>query len=270
MSLRLSGIWITKNSAKFIGYSIASLIDILDEVIVMDGESTDSTAEIVRSFDDPKVYFEVLDQSKYNIDHSAKIGFKQATGSVMMLLGDDYLWDRFNAMQIPQYCQKAQQQEKLGVQCAVYNMGIVPGTYYTKVIKPYIMLQCEQDPLRMAGSFLVDEAGIAHISEVRKFRRKGTALCGTEPIRIKRRNYLWTPLSFTHWKHVKDTKSYFIKKYMMFQQHVATKREAKRAWRRLYTKKGDLYPHGYPEVLYEYSAKFVQMGGFDIKRWENG
>lgn len=264
--MKITGIWITKNSGKFIGYSVASLLDVLDQVIVMDGESTDNTLNMLFSFKSPKIQVTVLNQDRYNMNHQAKIGFQHAVGDVVMLLGDDYLWDRANSSQLRRYCLRALEDGKKGIMCSVYNIAFVPKRYFTKVTKGYIHCQHNEkrDPLMCVGSFFVDQLVICHKSEI----KRGPWPKGVPKVRQKGRQYIKSPLSFSHWKYMKDTKEYFMRKYVLYKKDTGkriTEEQAEQAWKDLHVAPTHPYPGKIPEVLYEYRDKFVPLGGFDIK-----
>jgi len=256
--MKIVGIWLTKNSEKFIGYSLASLMESLDHLIIVDSGSTDNTHKIVSLLGSPKVQLIILDKDT-PMDEAVVRGFQYFDGDVVMLLGDDYVWDKENALRLRQWCQKGIVLNKRGLLCSVYNLGFSPDKYFSCVKRVFITFQQKSDPLMCIGSFLTDDFDIVHKSETRLKKGK---MC---PTKIRTRFYLPTPLSFTHWKYLKDTKEYFIHKFLLFQQHIATREMAEQQWDLLQNKKMYLYPYGVPEVLIEYWGKLVPLGGFNIR-----
>jgi len=260
---KISAIWITKNSEKFIGYSIASLLSVVDQVIVMDAESTDNTQRIVTSFKSPKIQFSVLDQDIYNMNHSAKIGFEHATGNFVMLLGDDYVWDNNNAQKLRAAVEESEVNKTKGVRATVYNMSTDSGHYFTKYQKEYIFRRQEKDPLLCYGSFFVDRFYILHKSEARKFKN------GLPSVRFASSRYTKAGLAFSHWKYLKDTKDYFIHKYILYRKDKKEtieqlRKKAELAWQTIEKQRRYLLPQIVPEVFEDYRDLFVPLGGYDI------
>jgi len=257
--MKITGIWLTKNSEKFIGYSLASLMNVLDHLIVVDSGSTDNTHKIVSLLENPKIQFIVLNE-KATMDEAIRQGFRYFDGDVVLLLGDDYIWDNANTSHLREWCERGSILNKRGLLCSVYNLGFSPDKYFSCVKRVFITFQQKNDPLMCIGSFLTDDFDIVHKSETRM--KKGR-LC---PTKIRTRFYLPTPLGFTHWKYLKDTKEYFIHKFLLFQQHIATREMAEHQWEVLQEQKTFKYPHSVSEVFIEYRDKLIPLGGFDIEK----
>jgi glycosyltransferase involved in cell wall biosynthesis len=58
---KISGHMVVKNEEKWIWYSIQSIIDYVDELIIFDTGSTDKTVEIIKSIDNDKIIFRQMD-----------------------------------------------------------------------------------------------------------------------------------------------------------------------------------------------------------------
>jgi len=87
---KISGVIITFNEERKIGRCIGSIHDIVDEVVVVDSLSTDSTEEICRSFE--KVRF--IKQPFLGYVHQKNFANNQATGDYILSLdGDEELDD---------------------------------------------------------------------------------------------------------------------------------------------------------------------------------
>jgi glycosyltransferase involved in cell wall biosynthesis len=260
MPIKTTALWITKNSAKFIGYSIASVLCFIDQAIVIDDESTDRTRDVVLALKSPKVQLSISNTNKYNMDWNVCFAMSHTTGQAIIFLDDDYVWDNHNASRVQDMMQKASNKGLWGVDLDCYNV-IRPNQYLPpKKGTPDLVFNLPSDRVIVGGSFYTDNNQMVHQSEARGFRH------GKQILKKKHINYLHCGLRFTHWKYVKDTREEFIKKLEIFLK--MSVKEAEGKWSEIYTRPTLLYPYSLPEVFYEYRDLFVPLGGFDIVRWE--
>ena len=257
--IKTSALWLTKNSAKFIGYSIASILESIDQAIVVDDGSTDRTIDIVLSLKSPKVQLTTSNPLKYDMDWNIRFALSHASGQAVMFLDDDYVWDKNNAHRMRVVIDKALGHGLWGVDLDVYNI-IRPGQYLPpKKGTPDLMFRLPGNDVVVGGSFYTDNNQLIHVKEDGRFRS------GKHTYAKMYKNYWHCHLGFSHWKYVKDTKEEFIKKYGLFLQMSPQDAEAK--WNEIQARPTLPYPYVMPEVFYEYRDLFVPLGGFDIVRW---
>lgn len=84
----------TYNGARYLNQQIESILEQLedsDELVVVDDASTDESAQIVRSYNDPRVRLVVND---HNVGHvrSFEVGMTFSTGDIVMLSDQDDVW----------------------------------------------------------------------------------------------------------------------------------------------------------------------------------
>lgn len=84
MKPRISLLMITKNAQKMIGQALASVKDLIDEIIIIDGGSTDNTLKIAKKFN-PKIYRYIGD----NLGEQRANGLNKATGDWVLVLDSD-------------------------------------------------------------------------------------------------------------------------------------------------------------------------------------
>lgn len=257
--VKTTALWLSKNSAKFIGYSIASIIDAVDQVIVIDNDSTDKTQEVVFALKSPKVQYTKSDPDKYHMDWNIRYALSHASGQAVIFLDDDYIWDNNNANRIQGCLLEGVKQKKKGLLCDAYNVALKPGYYTTKKRTPDFLFHFKEDPVICGGSFYTDTNHLAHKSEAGRFAR------GKQRVDLKEEDYLNCGLVFTHWKFLKDTKEEFITKYGLFLK--VSQEAAAEEWERLISLPTQVFPHPIPEVLYDYRDLFVPLGGFDVYEW---
>jgi glycosyltransferase involved in cell wall biosynthesis len=88
---RVSVIVVVKNGERYVAQALQSIIDqdyAAFEIIVIDGQSTDRTAEIVRSFD--RVNY--IKQTSHGLANSRNIGLAAASGDLIAFLDHDDVW----------------------------------------------------------------------------------------------------------------------------------------------------------------------------------
>jgi glycosyltransferase involved in cell wall biosynthesis len=82
------------NHAEFTAKAIRSVIDQTYqnwELMVVDGGSTDNTAEVVASFKDPRIHY-LKDPQNYGCAYSRNNGIRHSTGDWIALLDNDDMW----------------------------------------------------------------------------------------------------------------------------------------------------------------------------------
>ena len=259
MPIKTTALWITKNSAKFIGYSIASVLCFVDQAIVIDDESTDRTRDVVLALKSPKVQLSLSNANKYDMDWNVRFAMSHSAGHAVIFLDDDYVWDKYNASKMQEMMKKAKDRGLFGVDIDCYNV-IRPGQYLPpKKGTPDLVFNLPKNMVKVGGSFYTDNNQMVHESEARCF--KG----GKQRLTKLYKDYLHCGIGFSHWKYVKDTKEEFIMKLGLFLQ--MSPKEAEDKWNEIQTRPTLPYPYKLPEVFYEYRDLFVPMGGFDIIKW---
>lgn len=97
--MRISIFSCIKNEVEFIGYSIMSILDYVDEIVYSDGNSTDGTIEVIEHIQnkydkDNKVkLFKNMDFKNFTKDYVNKFNWtlKQCTGDYIMYLHPDMI-----------------------------------------------------------------------------------------------------------------------------------------------------------------------------------
>jgi glycosyltransferase involved in cell wall biosynthesis len=82
-----------KNGAAYIGKQIDSIMCQLtpgDELIVSDDHSTDSTLDIVKSFDDQRI--KIFSSPRHGITHNFELALSRSTGEIIFLADQDDIW----------------------------------------------------------------------------------------------------------------------------------------------------------------------------------
>ena len=97
MGTRVSGVYIAKNEEEFLPYSIRSILGSVDEVIVLDNDSTDATVESVISI--PKVT--VYHSNAGNFADLWNTALSKATGDWVLLSAADEVYYEDFAAAIP-------------------------------------------------------------------------------------------------------------------------------------------------------------------------
>ena len=90
-----------KNGEAYIGEQINSIVCQLaagDELIVSDDHSTDSTLDIVKSFDDQRI--RMFSSSHYGAIHNFELALSRSSGDVIFLADQDDVWhsDKLSTM----------------------------------------------------------------------------------------------------------------------------------------------------------------------------
>jgi glycosyltransferase involved in cell wall biosynthesis len=84
---------LVRNEARWIWFAINSVLDLVDEILVWDTGSTDSTAQIVQSLPSPKIKFKSIGQVDAPGHTAARQAMLEATDSDWILILDgDEIW----------------------------------------------------------------------------------------------------------------------------------------------------------------------------------
>jgi len=256
-SIKISAIIPTFNSQRFLGYTLMSIKNHVDEIVIMDMSSTDNTRAIVDLCKSSKIRFcslkdYIIGKQEYNLDYSISYALKLVQGNVVIRVDDDWIWGP-EIKKLKEYCQEGLKDHKQGLSCLVYNLITTDSYFLPKWRRPTIMFQDEDNPLMSFGSYQTDNNAVCHQKEIRN-----------DQVSYKRSFYLQTPIRFGHWKFLKDNQKVFIRKWMLFRGETAE--EALQKWHFYQQQPTKRCPKCLLDPLYRYSRRFVPFGGFDIKK----
>lgn len=85
----VSAMYIVKNEEEFLPFSIRSIYNVVDEIIVVDGCSTDRTVEIAKSFDKTRTVL-YCDSPDYSVNRN--LALEAATGDWLMPMDADMVF----------------------------------------------------------------------------------------------------------------------------------------------------------------------------------
>ncbi|HHV63441.1 MAG TPA: glycosyltransferase [Firmicutes bacterium] len=88
MNPRVSAMYIVKNEREYFPFSVKSIYNVVDEIIVVDGYSTDGTVEIARSIDKVRLFF--CDSEDYSVNRN--LALEKATGDWLMPMDADMVF----------------------------------------------------------------------------------------------------------------------------------------------------------------------------------
>ncbi|MEW6226836.1 MAG: glycosyltransferase, partial [Bacillota bacterium] len=86
---RVSAMYIVKNEEEFLPFSIRSIYNVVDEIIVVDGYSTDRTVEIAKSFAKTRRVM-YCDSPDYSVNRNLALG--PASGDWLMPMDADMVF----------------------------------------------------------------------------------------------------------------------------------------------------------------------------------
>ena len=259
--IKISVVVPTFNSQMFVGYALMSIIEQVDEIVVVDMMSTDNTLKIIEAISDSKIQVFalkdlVMHKKECNLDSSIEYGLKLASGNVIMRTDDDWIWGS-EIRNLRHYCMQGLQKGKRGLRGNVYNL-ITTHEYFLPLWECYIAIfKQSNDPLMHFGSYRTDNSIICHKSEIKRSSNRKFTL-------FKRSRYLGTPIGLGHWKFLKDTKEQFLYKWKLFTG--CSEKEALEWWEHYHKQSTLDCPYNFLQPLYEYRNKFVPLGGFDITK----
>lgn len=261
--MKISALYVVKNSAAFLGYSISAILPHIDEVVVVDEESTDLTSDVVRAIGSPKIKYLYQDMSSKKPGDGLRVGIRYVTGNVILKIDDDWLWDDENAKRLREKCQEAFDNNNHGLECRCYDVVDQGKRYIKECYKPYIKIS-KTYPFICAGTVDADNLMIYRENEVQRWNHQKS----TFDIKMRRRRYLDTDLFFTHWKWVRDTKEYFFHRWtnVFFKERPLQERQelAEKQWNQFINAPRHDFMGSIPETLYRDREHFVPLGGFDI------
>ena len=90
MTLSCSGVIASYNQEQYIADAVASLVDQVDELIVVDDHSTDGTYEILLELSSRCANLKVIrDENKLGVSRALSLGFQMAKSEVILIQGGD-------------------------------------------------------------------------------------------------------------------------------------------------------------------------------------
>lgn len=87
--MKISAHCLVKNEDRFVWYSIMSVIDYVDEVMIWDQGSTDKTIEIIKSIDSPKIAFKKVTQEVHALRQKM---LEETDADWIFILDGDEIW----------------------------------------------------------------------------------------------------------------------------------------------------------------------------------
>ncbi len=91
----ISVIVVVRNGAKYIAQALRSILKqtmLPNEIIVVDGKSTDGTVEIARNFKIESPSIRIFDQAVLGLAYARNLGLRMAQGELIAFLDHDDLW----------------------------------------------------------------------------------------------------------------------------------------------------------------------------------
>ncbi|MDP1743766.1 MAG: glycosyltransferase [Candidatus Amesbacteria bacterium] len=91
--MKLTAHCLVKNEERWIWYSLMSILDYVDEIMVWDTGSTDKTVEVIKSIDNPKIKFKQVNQqsaSEFTIFRNKMLN--ETKSDWLMILDGDEIW----------------------------------------------------------------------------------------------------------------------------------------------------------------------------------
>lgn len=100
----LSGQMMVKNEEFWIWYSIMSVVNEVDELVVWDTGSTDNTPDIIKSFSNPKIKFrQVRASSNAEITQIRQNMLESTAADWILLVDADEIWPRVGLLEIAEF-----------------------------------------------------------------------------------------------------------------------------------------------------------------------
>ncbi|MBI5358404.1 glycosyltransferase [Candidatus Amesbacteria bacterium] len=91
--MRISAHMVVKNEDKWIWYSLMSVLDYVDEIMVWDTGSIDKTVEIIKSIDNPKIKFrQRLVSNAQDLTSARQVMLSATKADWLMILDGDEIW----------------------------------------------------------------------------------------------------------------------------------------------------------------------------------
>ena len=93
---------LVKNESRWIWYSLMSVLDVVDEIMVWDTGSTDNTVEIIKSIKNPKIKFKQVELGNDPLAHTQlrQRMLEETTGDWLMILDGDEVWWQQNLIEV--------------------------------------------------------------------------------------------------------------------------------------------------------------------------
>jgi len=182
LKVRVSAMYIVKDEEEYFPFSVRSICNVVDEIIVVDGYSTDRTPEIARSFDKVRLFF--CDSPDFSVNRN--LALEKATGDWLMPMDADMVFYNDINEAVPRLIRDP-------------NVDVYTCWFY-HLMKDYFHMQNSQDrdPLYLRRFFLVRRRpGLRWVRPVHEY------LEGTGP------NVADSGLFFVHYGYVKPPREIF-------------------------------------------------------------
>jgi len=190
---RVSAMYIVKNEEEFLPFSMRSIYNVVDEIVVVDGHSTDRTVEIARSFDKTrKVLY--CDSPDYSVNRN--LALDAALGDWLMPMDADMVFYNDINEAVPRLIRNP-------------HVDVYYCWFYHLMRDPHLMQnQSDHDPLYCREFLLVRRRpGLRWVGAVHE-RLAGTGPCAAD-----------SGLHFAHYGYVKPQREVFKRwvKYAMLE-----------------------------------------------------
>jgi len=183
--MKISAFCATTNALKFnypVIESIRSFLAIVDELVVIDGGSTDGTLEAIRSIGDPKVRIICDEDTKWEEDwtysrmsHNFNRGYEECTGDVVFKFDIDWIYKADPQKKFKDYCELMQSRGKLALQANKIHYVILD-RHFTKKDSPFLVFKrnCESRGFKIKWGLDMEQWGWGNIPIIHKFTENGT------------------------------------------------------------------------------------------------
>lgn len=181
---RVSAMYIVKDEREYFPFSVRSIYNVVDEIVVVDGYSRDGTAEIARCF--PKV--KLLFSAERDFSHNRNIALAESKGDWLIPMDADMVFYNDINEVVPRLIQNPS--------VDVYTC------WFYHLMKDYFHMQnsSDRDPFYLRPFFLVRRTpNLRWVNPVHEY------LTGTGP------NVADSGLHFVHYGYVKPPREIFMR-----------------------------------------------------------
>lgn len=186
--MKISAFCATTNSLKY-GYpvieSIKSFLPVVDELVVVDGGSTDGTIEAINAIGDKKIRIISDESTKWEdewfysrMSNNFNRGYEECTGDIVFKFDVDWVFNE-NKTKEPKYdfrkdCEQMMRNGKCVLQVSKLH-HILVDRYFTKKASPFLVIRpnCKQRGFQIKWGLDLQEWGWGHIPIIYKFKENG-------------------------------------------------------------------------------------------------